>query len=423
MKKFIAFATIISAIIMGGLMAWAYQYMSGTYSFGVPTYTGCEKTRIDLNIPEGIYKTTDESVAYIDSHGDIILGQKGTARVKAGVWPFFFSADVVVREHSFTELTCTENSVCEYCGFLYEKAPGHEVVEATCEEGSYCATCGEIFAEPLGHNFLDATCTEDSVCEHCGAAGSEKAHGHEWQEATCTAPRTCALCGETEGEALGHVYTIVCCEDTYCDVCGEFLAAAMPHEYCEATCTHGSYCIYCGDVKSGPIAHAYVATEEDNGTRYTCSACGNSYFVEKKKTVQQTTTYDASGVTVSQAAWDVLTLVNNERAAVGLPALTMNNNLVKIAEVRAKEAATSFSHTRPNGTKWYTLFPTYGYNYSSAGENIAGGYDTAAEVVKAWMDSPSHKDNILCSSFTEIGVATYMASDGLYWAQNFGSPK
>lgn len=69
-----------------------------------------------------------------------------------------------------------------------------------------------------------ATCTSEGewilVCEDCGTtlgSGNVPALGHDWQDATCTVPKTCKTCGETEGKALGHVYSWCVCEN-----CGHF---------------------------------------------------------------------------------------------------------------------------------------------------------------------------------------------------------
>ena len=54
-----------------------------------------------------------------------------------------------------------------------------------------------------------------------------------------------------------------------------------------------------------------------------------------------------------------------------------------------------------------------GITYRSAGENIAMGYTTAADVVEAWMASPSHRDNLLSERYTTMGIGY---AEG-YWAQ------
>ena len=121
---------------------------------------------------------------------------------------------------------------------------------------------------------------------------------------------------------------------------------------------------------------------------------------------------------VDAALVEVLALVNAERATAGAGPLTMTTPLNQAAQVRAVEAASVFSHTRPNGTEWHTILPEYGISYTAAGENLALGYVTPAQVVQGWMDSPGHRANILNSNFTQIGLG----KSGNSWSQLFLRP-
>ena len=85
-------------------------------------------------------------------------------------------------------------------------------------------------------------------------------------------------------------------------------------------------------------------------------------------------------------ATDALALVNAKRAENGLAELTWSNGLESCAMVRAQEAASKFSHTRPNGRDWYTVNSELMW-----GENLAKGYDSAQSVVDAWMASPTQR--------------------------------
>lgn len=110
-----------------------------------------------------------------------------------------------------------------------------------------------------------------------------------------------------------------------------------------------------------------------------------------------------------------LALVNAHRANAGLPALTWNDALTQAALVRAMECAQLFSHTRPNGSAWWTVNSTIMY-----GENLSFNYFNSASVVAAWMASPTHRANIL-GPFKTMGVAGYQAPNGnVYFAQEFG---
>lgn len=115
----------------------------------------------------------------------------------------------------------------------------------------------------------------------------------------------------------------------------------------------------------------------------------------------------------------VLNLVNKERRSQGLSALSLSAEARQAARVRAKEIVSSFSHTRPNGTSCFTVLNEIGAKYTSAGENIAKGQKTPEQVVEAWMNSPSHRANILSSKYTKLGVGCYFNGSNTYWAQMF----
>ncbi len=109
-------------------------------------------------------------------------------------------------------------------------------------------------------------------------------------------------------------------------------------------------------------------------------------------------------------------LVNQEREDAGLSDLTWSENLESTAAVRAEEASRSFSHTRPNGSQWYTV-----NSKIMGGENLAYGQTSANQVVKEWMDSPAHRDNILYDDFNDVAISLYQTDDGTnYWALEFG---
>ena len=103
-------------------------------------------------------------------------------------------------------------------------------------------------------------------------------------------------------------------------------------------------------------------------------------------------------------AEQVVELVNQERTKAGLNAVTLDQNIASVALVRAKEIETSFSHTRPNGSKFSTALTEQGVTFKGAGENIAWGQKSPEVVMQAWMNSEGHRANILNKNFTKIGV-------------------
>lgn len=107
--------------------------------------------------------------------------------------------------------------------------------------------------------------------------------------------------------------------------------------------------------------------------------------------------------------------INTIRTQNGLNELKWDNNLESVASVRAKEITENFSHTRPNGSQWYTV-----NSKIQGGENLAYGFSTATDVVDAWMNSPTHKDNILYGDFKTMAISIYVIDDTFYWSQEFG---
>ncbi|NMB34619.1 MAG: SafA/ExsA family spore coat assembly protein [Clostridium sp.] len=122
---------------------------------------------------------------------------------------------------------------------------------------------------------------------------------------------------------------------------------------------------------------------------------------------------------------EVIRLVNIERARYGLPALKSNWQLSRVARYKSQDMVDKgyFSHTSPTYGSPFKMMESFGVRYSAAGENIAMGLRTPAEVMNAWMNSPGHRNNILSRSFTEIGVGLAKDSIGrLYWTQMFIKP-
>ena len=111
----------------------------------------------------------------------------------------------------------------------------------------------------------------------------------------------------------------------------------------------------------------------------------------------------------------VLELVNAYRADYGLAPLTLSDALCSAAATRAQESTISFSHTRPDGSSCFTV------SSLACGENMARGTDMTADgAVSKWMNSSSHRDNILDSSFRTLGVGYCSSGREVYWVQLFG---
>ena len=97
--------------------------------------------------------------------------------------------------------------------------------------------------------------------------------------------------------------------------------------------------------------------------------------------------------------------------------------LERVAMKRAVEIALSYDHTRPNGTKCFTAYPS---GYMAEGENIAAGYMSAAEVFNGWKEEnesyggQGHRRNMLSSNFKAVGIGHVVYQGCHYWVQEFG---
>ncbi len=114
--------------------------------------------------------------------------------------------------------------------------------------------------------------------------------------------------------------------------------------------------------------------------------------------------------TVSEATGDVyeaIRLINEERVKAGLNEFEIDDTLMKMAAIRAKEISVNYAHARADGSELRTIFEEFEYNYCSAAENIYASPSTASKAVGGWMNSSGHKANILHPYATRIGVGYY----------------
>ena len=122
-------------------------------------------------------------------------------------------------------------------------------------------------------------------------------------------------------------------------------------------------------------------------------------------------------------------LTNIQRESFALNNLTESPLLDKAAQLKAEDMATKgyFAHNSPEGiTSWY-WFQKVGYNYDYAGENLAINFVDSKDVSDAWMNSPTHRSNLLKSTYTEIGtgmaVGMYEGQSTIFVVQLYGTPK
>lgn len=125
----------------------------------------------------------------------------------------------------------------------------------------------------------------------------------------------------------------------------------------------------------------------------------------------------------------IVELTNEERGSGSLTELVRNPLLDAAATLKAQDMAKNgyFAHYSPAGVSPWYWFDTAGYNYLHAGENLAVHFTESGEVVDAWMQSPSHRANIMNGQYREIGVGTakgeYKGYPTIFVVQLFGTPR
>ncbi len=156
---------------------------------------------------------------------------------------------------------------------------------------------------------------------------------------------------------------------------------------------------------------------------------GEWYYFLPGSGVMATNRYIGSYWVNGDGVWEVtkidarelLDLVNQARARIGVAPLQWSDSLTDTALVRARESSTpgNFSHTRPNGSSCFTAYPG---GLTEAGENLAAGPTSAAKVHNGWMRSAGHRKNVLSPEYNVMGAACVSVDDAYhyYWTESFG---
>lgn len=120
----------------------------------------------------------------------------------------------------------------------------------------------------------------------------------------------------------------------------------------------------------------------------------------------------------------VITLLNEARREEGLRTLSCDGRLGDVARLHSEDMGVRdfFDHTNPDGEAPWDRMVNYGIDeFEVAGENIAAGYTTAADVHEGWMNSPGHRENILGEWYTHVGVGVWEEDGVIYWTQLFAA--
>lgn len=124
----------------------------------------------------------------------------------------------------------------------------------------------------------------------------------------------------------------------------------------------------------------------------------------------------------------IIDLTNEERESGSLKDLKHSSVLDVAAKLKAEHMAQNkyFAHFSPEGVSPWHWFDVANYNYVHAGENLAIHFTDSGDIVDAWMESPTHRANIMNGNYTEIGIGTaegtYEGFKTVYVVQLFGTP-
>ena len=125
-----------------------------------------------------------------------------------------------------------------------------------------------------------------------------------------------------------------------------------------------------------------------------------------------------NGITKAFGVSDIIRLSNQARDQLNHKPLATNTKLMNAAQLKAEDMAKQqyFAHTAPDGTVAWDYFKKVDYSYEVAGENLAITNETADAVINGWLNSPTHRENLLSNQYTDFGIG--MSTFGDYQGHN-----
>lgn len=169
-----------------------------------------------------------------------------------------------------------------------------------------------------------------------------------------------------------------------------------------------------------------VSPQTGRETRYHLTAIAHPMANHRRTSPDQSRSTTTNPGFIEQ----VVNLTNAFRQQFGLQPLSANPKLAAAAQEHSYNMATYdfFDHVGIDGLQPWDRMTAQGYQWSHAAENIAAGQQTPDAVVNSWINSPSHRENLLSANLQEIGVGYYelrydtgRLSYGRYWTQTFGT--
>lgn len=166
-----------------------------------------------------------------------------------------------------------------------------------------------------------------------------------------------------------------------------------------------------------PITNRAQAPSQERAATYNTEEVTRN---ETRTNTANTANTTTSSPSVSNYERRVAELVNVERQKNGLGPLTLDASISNVARLKSKDMADNnyFAHQSPTHGSAGNMLTNHGIKWSAWGENIAAGQSTPEEVVRQWMNSPGHRENILSPNFSKIGVG-YVNSARPHWTQMF----
>ena len=129
------------------------------------------------------------------------------------------------------------------------------------------------------------------------------------------------------------------------------------------------------------------------------------------------------GAQLDEAA--AVSMISGYRANNGLPAVTLDPDLTRMAQGQAEVMAKRDKLDHAAGKPFNVRLKAAGYDAKIAAENIGAGYHTLAQAFSGWRDSPPHRANMLLKGATRIGIAavyTPRSKYKVYWAMIIAEP-
>jgi len=119
------------------------------------------------------------------------------------------------------------------------------------------------------------------------------------------------------------------------------------------------------------------------------------------------------GVSTTLTQQELLTITNQDRVAEKVGSLTLDGQLTTAAQAKADDMAANnyWSHVSPSGVTPWKFIDEAGYKYRAAGENLAYGFASSSDVVKGWLNSREHRENLLNGSYQNVGFGVAEANN------------